>query len=363
MRRLVRASPPEAISRIRFILCDDMTHIIGHEHVLEMLSRTAMKDRPAHSYMFTGIEGIGKKMTGVRFAGLLNCEAPRQDTLGECSTCRRIETGNHPDFYILSSDRSSIRIEQVRQLQAYFKFPPLEGRWRIALIDDAHLMTRAAQNALLKTMEEPPTGRMIILVTSKPHLLLPTVRSRCRRIRFSPLLPKDVALILQREKKLSEEMSLILASLSGGSVSESLRLITKSFTELRIQILNAITHWDALGWCDILDLSAKISRDQETARETIKILGCWLRDLIYVKSLQDGSMVTNRDFIDILRSMRDGVALSQIFRCYNELVRALELLESDYNVNRFLVTDVMLTRVARILDNQHTLSALQNQAH
>ncbi len=326
-----------------------MNRVIGHEHVLELLARAVIKNRVAHCYLFTGTDGIGKKMTGVRLASLLNCPSPSKDPRCTCNVCRRIEAGNHPDFEVILPDRGSIRIEQIRLLQNYFKFPPYEGRWRIALIDDAHLLTRAAQNALLKTMEEPPPGRMMILVSSKPHLLLPTVRSRCRRIRFAPLRDKDVAFLLQREKKMSEEKALILASLSGGSVSEALRFDTKSFSEIRIQILNVLTSGNASRWCDLLALSAQISRDQDSVREALKIIASWLRDIVRLKWLHDTTILTNRDYIGVMKGMRDILDAYQILSCYDELLKALELAESDSNVNRNLVADVMLTRIALLL--------------
>ncbi len=330
-----------------------MSPIIGHEHILDMLMRTAREGNLAHSYLFTGIEGIGKKMVGIRFAGLLNCPSPSEDPQGTCKICRRIEALNHPDFQMLSPDRGSLRIEQVRQLQGFFNFPPYEGRWRISLIDDSHLLTRAAQNALLKTLEEAPVTRMVILVTSKPHLLLPTVRSRCRRIRFAPLPSEDVARLIAGKKKINRDRATILAALAGGSVSEAFRLDTKSFTELRSKVLNALSQAQTVGWCNLLALSATIAEDSESARETIRIISAWLRDLLYLKSMPGDSHVTNRDFISLLRPQADSIDAPQILGCYDECVRALELIESDTNVNRNLVTDVMLARVIRILSGRN----------
>lgn len=329
-----------------------MSHIVGHEHILEILGRTAREGNPAHSYLFTGVEGIGKKMVGIRFAGLLNCPSPMEDPHGACKVCKRIEALNHPDFQVVSPDRGAIRIEQVRQLQEFFKFPPYEGRWRIALIDDAHVMTQAAQNALLKTLEEPPVGRMIVLVTSKPHLLLTTVRSRCRRIRFAPLPLGEAARLIVGHKKMTQDKALIFAALAGGSVSEALRLDSKSFTELRRQLLDALAQAHNLGWCNLLALSAKIAGDAESAREAVRIISSWLRDLLHLKSMPDDSGVTNTDFISFLRRQADALDAPPILRCYDEVVRALELIESDTNVNRNLVADVMLARITRILSGR-----------
>ena len=161
-----------------------------------ILERTAKEGRPAHAYLFTGREGVGKRMAAFRFASMLNCPDPQADPDGTCHVCRRISSETHPDFIIERPEKGMIRIERVRLLQNSFKFAPAEARFRIAVIDDAHLMNRSAQNALLKTLEEPPPARVIVLVTSKPFLLLSTVRSRCRRVRFGPIPLETLCAIL-----------------------------------------------------------------------------------------------------------------------------------------------------------------------
>ncbi len=182
-----------------------MTLVSGHETILKSLERTVVQGRPAHAYLFSGRDGIGKKLVAMLFTAMVNCPEFPNDPEASCSVCRRILAHKHPDFILETPIRGMIRIEQVRGIQRFFQFAPVEGHQRVVVIDDAHTMNRSAQNALLKTLEEPPTRRILILVTSKPYVLLPTVRSRCRRVRFAPLASSTLAPLLEKQGLVSRK--------------------------------------------------------------------------------------------------------------------------------------------------------------
>jgi DNA polymerase-3 subunit delta' len=328
-----------------------MNQIVGHETILAMLERTALRNTPAHSYLFTGSEGIGKKLVALRFIRQLSCPEGADDPQGTCSVCRRIGGSNHPDVQMVRPERGIIRIEQVRGIHNFFKFPPSESRWRICLIDDAHLLNRSAQNALLKTMEEPPASRILFLVTSKPYLLLPTVRSRCRRTRFGALSNQSVALVLEEIKQVSPEKALILASMAGGSVQEALRLNTPTFGDMRARLIDALSRGGVLGFGEIMELSAAIAADLDTARDAIRVCMSWLRDLLCVRCLGEETRVINQDSLSALKRLSQGFSGRQLLASYNELAAALMLIDSEINVNRNLATDVMFLRLTRILRN------------
>ncbi|MDQ1237966.1 MAG: polymerase subunit delta [Thermodesulfobacteriota bacterium] len=328
-----------------------MNQIVGHETILALLERTALRSTPAHSYLFTGSEGIGKKLVALRFIRQLNCPEGANDPQGTCSVCRRITGSNHPDVQIVRPERGSIRIEQARGIHHFFKFPPSEGRWRICLIDDAHLLNRSAQNALLKTMEEPPASRILFLVTSKPYLLLPTVRSRCRRIRFGALSNQSVAKVLEEIKQVSPDESFILASMAGGSVQEALRLDNPTFRDMRKRLIDALSRGGVIGFGEIMGLSAAIAADLDTARDAIRISMSWLRDLLSVRCLDEESRVINQDSLSVLKDLSERFSPRQLLAAYNELVATLSLIESEINVNRNLATDVMFLRLTRLLRN------------
>ncbi|MEI8183566.1 MAG: DNA polymerase III subunit delta' [Desulfomonile sp.] len=326
-----------------------MNVLVGHESVLGLLERSARVKRPAHAYVFTGLDGIGKKMAAVRFACLLNCPDPTADPHGSCPVCSRIRAQTHPDFLVEKPERGMIRIDRIRYLKNFLRYPPAEGTWRIVVIDDAHLMNRAAQNAILKTLEEPPAGRMVILVTSKPHLLLSTVRSRCRHIGFGPIALETLAEFLQQEKGMSPEKSWILAGMGCGSISQALEMDTPSLSRLREQMISTLSDPGSSGIRGLIELSAHISSDRKRVSDAIHIALTWIQDLLRASVPNDHSTVINSDFAERIRDISSRYSVDQMFRVYDEILNGSELIESDINVNRNLITDIMFLRIARIL--------------
>ena len=221
-----------------------MSALIGHENVLALLKRTVEGGRPSHAYLFVGREGVGKKLVAIRFASMLNCLANEVDPACDCRICRRVREGKHPDVIIEQPEKGMIRIDRVRNIQKIFRYPPIEGRFRVVVIDDAHTMNRQAQNALLKTLEEPPPGRVLILVTAKPALLLSTVRSRCRKIPFGSLPMEPLIALIQQQIDLPIDQTRTLVVLAGGSAGKAFELADSRYLEIREEVLSILTEPD-----------------------------------------------------------------------------------------------------------------------
>src|SRR3954454_10898402 len=169
--------------------------VVGHVRLIELLSRSVAGGTLPPSLLFAGPAGVGKHLAAVSVAQALNCgnAAPRAegtglDACGVCAACTRIARAVHPDVLFVSPGESgSIKIDQVRDVIDRAAYRPFEGRRRVVIIDQADALVPAAQNALLKTLEEPPSSSVFILVTARPDVLLATVRSRCPQLRFRPL--------------------------------------------------------------------------------------------------------------------------------------------------------------------------------
>lgn len=323
--------------------------LVGHDRVLGLLERSARERRPAHAYIFTGMEGIGKKKAAFKFACMLNCPHPDTDPEEACSVCRRIHGEAHPDVIIERPIRGIIRIDRIRYLQNFLRYPPSEATWKIVIIDDAHTLNRAAQNALLKTLEEPPPNRMMILVTSRPHALLSTVRSRCRRVDFAPISQESLADLLQSQHGMSSEKSWVLAGLGCGSMSQALEMDTASFLRLRQQMISALADPGARGISGLLEISSEISSDRRSILDAIHIAFSWIRDLLHYNSERDGSICINRDFADSIPEVASRYTYQQLSEVYDELLKASQLIEAEINVNRNLAMDVLFLRIGRIL--------------
>jgi DNA polymerase III subunit delta' len=162
----------------------------GHRRLVGLLARSVHRGTLPQSLIFSGPAGAGKRLTAIATAQAINCLSPRgegesYEACGTCAVCTRIERGTHPDVLIVEpGDSGSIKIEQVRDVIDRAGYRPFEGRRRVVIVDEADAMASPPQNALLKVLEEPPLSSVFILVTARPDMLLPTVQSRCQRLRF-----------------------------------------------------------------------------------------------------------------------------------------------------------------------------------
>jgi len=242
-----------------------------------------------------------------------------------------------------------IRIERIRRLQGFFKYAPVEGRYRVAIIDDAHLMNRQAQNALLKTLEEPPPGRVLILVTSKPFLLLSTVRSRCRRTRFAALPFEALQHLLIERFGISPEQAAALAAMSGGSAARALEIKSTNFLDLRDRVIAAVTEPESLGIAGLLEFSLSVSSDRKKVKDAIEMGMTWVRDLLVAQVRSDPATLIHRDLLDRIFATAQHHSSKQLTLVYDELLRASQLVEAETNFNANLTMDVMVLRIARIL--------------
>jgi DNA polymerase-3 subunit delta' len=220
--------------------------VVGHRRLVSLLSQAIQRQTLTPSLILSGPEGVGKRLTAISIAQALNClDRPssivhrpssivHRPASSECASCRRIVRGAHPDVMTIEpGENGSIKIEQVRAAIERAVFRPFEGRRRVTIIDQADALLPAAQNALLKTLEEPLPASVFVLVTARPDTLLPTVRSRCAHLRFGRLQVAEVAEVLQRGHGYSEAEAMTAAAASDGSVGRALDLEADEFADAR----------------------------------------------------------------------------------------------------------------------------------
>ena len=196
----------------------------GHDRVRTFLQSAVQEGRLAHALMFAGVDGIGKRSMALALAARLLCEAQDDDACGECASCRQVAAGSHADLQVVgaAAGKKEIGVERVRELKRFMQLQPLGGRAKVAIVDDASVLSLSAQNALLKTLEEPPQRSYLILVVNNADGLLSTVRSRCQRVNFSPL-PDEVVVEILVANGLAPDAAAQLAALSEGSPGRALQ--------------------------------------------------------------------------------------------------------------------------------------------
>lgn len=166
--------------------------LIGHENIVEGLKQSIVNNRISHSYLFQGEESIGKKKLALLFAKTLLCKSGGLEACNKCISCKKFDSQNHPDFWLVEAEKNIIRKEKVDQVIKSVNTYPLESNRKIIIIDSSHKMGIESQNALLKTLEEPPSYMNIILITEEKEQILPTILSRCQIIKFNPVALKLV---------------------------------------------------------------------------------------------------------------------------------------------------------------------------
>ncbi len=302
------------------------TSIIGHEFQKEALIRAVNENRVSHSYLFFGPDGVGKKLVAIEFARALNCyntgnkANKKKITISECDciSCKKIKKGIHPDVFLIEyGGVKDIKVDQIREeLEERLYFKPFEGRFKVAIVDEAHRMNLNAQNAFLKTLEEPPSDSVIILITSQPQALIPTIRSRCQLVEFKPLPEESVLEEIKKREDLSPDESVIASRLSGGSLGRALSL-DKDLLQERKEIIMKLSDINPNSASQVLDFVESMPRgssprDIDRLMFIFDIISLWLRDMVLIKIGFSEDFLSNRDLISLTRRLADRWSMDNI---------------------------------------------------
>lgn len=199
---------------------------------VEILQRSLQRKRLAHAYLFVGDRGAGKAQVARELAKAVNCEKGGDDACGECLSCRKIESGNHPDVQWVRPESKSrrITIDQIRELMRTIYLKPNEGRMKVAILVDAECLQQEAANAFLKTLEEPAANSMLLLLTSSPEPLLETILSRCLRIQFAST---GLQKLTPEQEKIVDLLADTLAQRTGAAMGKAYRLLGQILATLK----------------------------------------------------------------------------------------------------------------------------------
>lgn len=342
------------------------SHLIGNEGVKDTLRRLLSSGRMGGSLLFTGDEGVGKKLFALEIAKALNCRHRVGDeACDDCSSCKRIANSTFPPFPAADDNKERmiwsehgdvamvrpykqiIRVKPIRELEREANYRPFEGAARVFIIEDAEYMNDQAANALLKTLEEPASTSHLILTTTNPTALLATIRSRCQVIRFAPVPAAEIAGFLTKKKKLSAADAKLLAGISQGSIGRACALDADDYRERRDAMLAVLRALTVTGNRVQLLRSAEqlgAARDRADYEESLAILETLIRDAWALAIGRPAETIANSDVLKELekiaaelRSEKAAVWLSQI----EELRAALEV-----NINKKIASDGLVLKMA-----------------
>ena len=255
--------------------------IIGHSRQLEPLRAALASRRLHHAYLFVGPSGIGKRTVAMALAQAVHCADATGDGCGSCAECARVKDGNHPDVRVvqLFEGKKEISIQQVREIERDLRYRSFGGQRKIAIVDAAGAMNAPAQNALLKTLEEPPENSLIVLIALNAGELLPTLRSRCLRLSFAPLSRAQVVTFLRERRNVESGDAEFLAATSMGSIGAALAL-DQSLVEKRRLWSAMLADLKRGDYRSAVAAAEPLAADREGALEFLHWAESWYRDLL-----------------------------------------------------------------------------------
>ena len=314
--------------------------VVGHEWAVNLLLQGLARGRVSHATLIVGPPYIGKGTLARFFAQALNCEGGPPVPCGECLSCRKVVSGNHPDVRIFDAPDQSLKIGEVRELQRELSLSPHESRWRVAVLCGFERATVEAANALLKTLEEPPAQVVLLLTATEAEVLLPTIVSRCQVLSLRPLPVDQVKEALITRWDADPAQAELLARLSGGRLGWAVRALEdKTLLTRREEHLNELASLMGKGRVERLAYAASLSRDPGLVREVLALWLGWWRDVLLLVS---GSQVpvANVDRGSQLHQQAGQVTLRQAQRMVARLRSTIQYL--DQNVNPRLALEVLL---------------------
>ncbi|MBI2460721.1 MAG: DNA polymerase III subunit delta' [Candidatus Rokubacteria bacterium] len=312
--------------------------IIGQPGAVALLRQALAQGRIAHAWAFLGPPGVGRRLTAVAFAQALLCPT---GGCGRCPACRKVQAGHHPDLHLIVPDGAALKIEQVREVERLAALAPLEGAWKVFVLDDADRMTLPAAHALLKTLEEPPPRSLLVLILANPRALPPTVLSRCQPVRFRPLGEAEAVALLAARARLGPEEARLLARQCQGQIGLGLQEDPAALSRARDEAL------ELLG-TPLTALPARIEalgRDRARVEACLRAYWFWFRDLLCLAAGGDPALVVNADRLEELRRTAEATPVEAI-------LRALECIKAAWaacqgNVSPRLSLEVTLLALAR----------------
>ncbi len=317
--------------------------VLGHEQTIQHMKNAIQMNKVSHAYIINGEKGSGKKLLAGLFAQTLQCEAGGTEPCMQCRSCKQAVSMNQPDIIRITHEKpNTISVEDIReQLNGDIQIRPYSSPYKIYIIDEADKLSVQAQNALLKTIEEPPSYAVIFLLTENAGTLLPTIRSRCVLLDLKPVPSQTIKRYLMEDLEIPEYRADICTAFAQGNVGKAKRLaLSENFGEMLDHVLHVVKYISEMEVSDLIEDLKKISEYKMEINDYLDLLTIWYRDVLLFKATRDAdSMIFSDELISIRKK-----ASESSYEGLGQIIEALEKAKQRLkaNVNFDLTMELLL---------------------
>mgnify|MGYP000561756725 FL=1 len=320
--------------------------VVGHKDILKYISSAVENNRVSHAYILNGERGSGKRMLANLFATTLLCESGNSEPCGKCHSCRQAESGNHPDIIRVTHEKpNSISVDDIRtQVNNTVDIKPYQGPYKVYIIPQADLMTPQAQNAILKTIEEPPAYAVFLLLTENAEMLLPTINSRCVMLKLRNIKDTLIRKYLMENLEIPDYKADMCTAFAQGNMGRAIMLAnSEHFNEIREEAVQLLKHIHDMELSEIVGAVKNISVYKLEITDYLDIIMIWYRDVLLYKATKEIDKVVFKDQLQSIKEQARKSSYEGIELILESLEKAKARLKA--NVNFDLVMELLFLTI------------------
>lgn len=320
--------------------------VVGHKDILKYISSAVENNRVSHAYILNGERGSGKKMLANLFAMTLLCETGDNEPCGKCHSCKQAESGNHPDIIRVTHEKpNSISVDDIRtQVNNTVDIKPYQGPYKVYIIPQADMMTPQAQNAILKTIEEPPSYAVFLLLTENAETLLPTINSRCVMLKLRNIKDTLVKKYLMENLEIPDYKADMCTAFAQGNMGRAIMLANSDhFNEIREEAVQLLKHISEMELNEIVAAVKNISVYKLEITDYLDIIMIWYRDVLLYKATKEIDKVVFKDQLQSIKEQARKSSYEGIELILESLEKAKARLKA--NVNFDLVMELLFLTI------------------
>lgn len=296
--------------------------VVGHENIIDYFQNAFRMQKFSHAYILNGEDGTGKNLLASIFATTLQCEAHDVNPCGVCKSCLQAMSDNHPDIKYITHEKASISVDDIRsQLNNDVQIKPYSSKYKVYIIDEAEKLTEQAQNALLKTIEEPPEYAVILLLTNNSNLFLETILSRCVVLNLKVIPKESIKKYLMEEVKVPDYQAELSATFANGNLGKAIKLSSsEEFSQMKADVVRLMKYIDDYELSEIMGAIKKIAENKSVINDYLDLILLWYRDVLMFKATMDANLVFYKDEVQDIKKQGS----NKSFEALDHIIKALD---------------------------------------